>query len=489
MVTAPIIAGCLQRTPAGGVRCRPAAERPQHWCQSRVVVPRRVFGGGKHCDARLPRVACGMSSGKVAVGPANLRLFRKARGRSGRTFAALKIANYRLYACGALVSNIGTWMHRVGQDWLVWQLTGSAAAVGIATMAQLLPALVLSYPGGVIADRFDRRTLLLLYQANMAVPSLLIGILAVTGHLSELLLFALILWFGCATAIESPVRHSFVAELVPNDLLPNAVGLNSASFNGAQLIGPAIGGLLIGALGSGVDAAGWVILANCLSFTVAAVALWRLDRNEFVNRSPADLPTSGHSETATEKPRPEIAAALLVLLAVGVFGLVFRANNVLMTTITFQAGATTFGLLGSLLAVGALSGAVASARRQVITVRYLALVASALALANVAAAVAPTVAVYAALLPVLGFLAQTSTNPAIALVQVHVRDERRGRVSALAMMCLMGGTALSAPAFGLIAESAGPRASLLIGGIGALTGSALAYLWYRTRLRRLLPTT
>lgn len=405
------------------------------------------------------------------------------------TFAAVRVPNYRIYACGALVSNIGTWMHRVGQDWLVWQLTESAAAVGFATMAQLLPALLLSYPGGVIADKFDRRTLLLLYQVNMAVPSMLIGVLAIAGSLSPPVLFALILWFGCATAVESPVRHAFVAELVPNDLLPNAVGLNSASFNSAQLIGPAVGGLLIAALGSGVEAAGWVILANCLSFAAAALALCRLDRSRFVDRSTKSSAAADDAVDAARAPRPEITAVLLLLLAVGVFGLVFRANNVLMTTITFQAGATTFGLLGSLLAVGALCGAVLSARRQVVTVRYLAVVACALGVTNLAAAAAPSVGVYAGLLPVLGLLAQTSTNPAIALVQVLVSDARRGRASALAMMCLMGGTAASAPILGLVAQFSSPRVSLLVGGVGVVVGALLALLWYRLRRRRSAPDT
>lgn len=446
-----------------------------------TVSQSRLFDGGNPSGAA--RVVGGRPyPGKVAV--AVRRFFRWSGSGPGTTFAALSVANYRLYACGALVSNIGTWMHRVGQDWLVWQLTGSAAAVGIATMAQLLPALLLSYPGGVIADRFDRRTLLLLYQANMALPSLLIGILAITANLTDTILFALILWFGCATAIESPVRHSFVAELVPNDLLPNAVGLNSASFNSAQLIGPAIGGLLIAALGSGVDAAGWVILANCLSFAVAALTLWRLNRARFVHRASRGSTASEGVAEAGDGTPPEITAALLLLLTVGLFGLVFRANNVLMTTITFQQGATTFGLLGSLLAVGALCGAVFSARRQKVTVRYLVGVATALALANLGAAAAPDIRVYAALLPVLGFLAQSSTNPGIALVQVLVRDERRGRVSALAMMCLMGGAALSAPAFGFVAEYTNPRVSLLIGGVGALVGTLLAFLFYRSRIRR-----
>lgn len=420
---------------------------------------------------------------KGIVKTAIWRSYQRRDLRHGPTFAALRVRNYRIYAGGALVSNIGTWMQRVGQDWLVWQLTGSPAAVGIATAAQLLPALLLSYPGGVIADRFDRRNVLLLYQAHMAVPSLIIGVLAVTSTLHQSLLFVLILWFGCATALEGPVRHSFVASLVSNELLPNAVGLNSASYNSAQLIGPAIGGLLIAALGSGVDAAGWVILANCVSFGVAAIALISLRRREFVDRSSADSNPDTATDQDDSRLNPAVVATLLLLLTVGVFGLVFRANNVLMTTVTFAQGATAFGLLGSLLAIGSLIGAIFSARRQVVTVAYLAGGATALAVANLAAAGAPTLVSYAAVLPLLGYLSQTATNPGIALLQMLVRDARRGRVSAVAMMCLMGGTAISAPAFGFLAEWTNPRMSLLAGGIGALVGAALAYLWYRRKVR------
>jgi MFS family permease len=440
---------------------------------------------GQNSDAegaQVPRL------GPDAKVPMKATIWRPVRKRRpGSTFVSLRVRNYRIYACGALISNIGTWMQRVGQDWLVWQLTGSAAAVGIATMAQLLPALFLSYPGGIVADRFDRRNTLLAYQMHMALPSALIGALAITSSLSHVVLLSLILWFGCATAIEAPLRHSFVADLVPNGLLPNAVGLNSASYNSAQLIGPAIGGLLIAALGSGVEAAGWVILVNCLSFAVAALALWALNRAEFVNRTVADPHPAESGSGPPQKPDaapPDIAAILLLLLVVGVFGLVFRANNVLMTTIVFAEGATVFGVLGSLLAVGSLCGAVYSARHQVITVRYLAVMATALALANLAAAWAPTLVIYALVLPFLGYLSQTSTNPGIALLQVLVRDDRRGRVSAIAMTCLIGGNALSATAFGFIAEATTPRISLLVGGLGALVGAVCIYCWYRLRSRR-----
>ncbi|MGH3637443.1 MAG: MFS transporter [Mycobacterium sp.] len=423
--------------------------------------------------------------------PSIHRRLRSRRNRTGpapETFAALSVRNYRIYAVGAVISNLGTWMQRVAQDWLVWQLTGSASAVGLATMAQLLPALVLSYPGGVIADRWNRRTTLLVSQAAMAAPSVLIGVLALTSLLPTAMLFALILWFGCATAIDAPLRHAFVADLVPNALLPNAVGLNSASFNAAQLVGPAIGGLLISAFGSGIDAAGGVVLLNSLSFVASVFALWRLNTGEFLRRRAENSSTDDQHRRRAKLPRPEIVSTLVLLFAVGTFGMAFRANNILMTTVTFHSGATTFGILGSLLALGSLCGAVLSARKTSITVRYLCGAALALGVASLAAAISPTLPWYALTLPALGFLSQTSTTPAFALLQMLVEEQRRGRIVAVAMTCLMGGTALSAPLLGILADKTSPRMCFLIGGAGAICGAVIAYGWYRRVASRGDPT-
>ncbi len=399
------------------------------------------------------------------------------------TFASLAVRNYRVYASGAIVSNVGTWMQRVAQDWLVWQLTGSALAVGLATMAQFLPALLLSYPGGMVADRWNRRAALLVSQVHMAVPSALIGTMAVMSALPAPALFGLILWFGCASAMDAPLRHSFVADLVPNSLLPNAVGLNSASFNSAQLVGPAIGGLLISALGSGVQAAGWVVLGNCLSYVASACAIWRLDTSRFVDRRHAGPSAAVIPGATNSMSQHQISATLIALTAVGVFGLTFRPTNVLMTTVTFTSGAAVFGLLNSLLAVGSLCGAALSARSSDVSVRRLCVAAGALGAASVCAAVSPSLHWYALTLLPLGYLSQTSTNPAFALLQILVSEDRRGRIAAVAMTCLMGGMAVSAPLFGVLADQTNPRLCLLVGGIGAIGGALAAYGWYRRRIR------
>ncbi|MET0821566.1 MAG: MFS transporter, partial [Aeromicrobium sp.] len=193
------------------------------------------------------------------------------------TFSALAVRNYRIYILGAIVSNTGTWMQRIGQDWLVLQLTDSGTALGITTGLQLLPALLFSPIAGVVADRVPKRTVLRFTQVAMAVPALLLGVLAVTGVVQTWQVFVLAFVFGIGTAFDAPARQSFVVEIVGPKDLANAVGLNSASFNLARMIGPAVAGLLIAALGSGVRAAGWVILINAVSYLAVLTSLQLLD--------------------------------------------------------------------------------------------------------------------------------------------------------------------------------------------------------------------
>jgi MFS family permease len=193
------------------------------------------------------------------------------------TFRALSIRNYRIYAVGAFVSNIGTWMQRVAQDWLILQLTHSGTALGITTGLQLLPALLFSPIAGVVADRVPKRTVLRFTQTAMAVPAAILGVLAITGVVQSWHVYVLAFVFGIGTAFDAPARQSFVIEMVGKDDLANAVGLNSASFNSARMIGPAVAGVLIAGLGSGVRATGWVILANAISYVAVFISLQLLD--------------------------------------------------------------------------------------------------------------------------------------------------------------------------------------------------------------------
>nr|MBA2561161.1 MFS transporter [Propionibacteriales bacterium] len=196
------------------------------------------------------------------------------------TFQALSIRNFRVYALGGLVSNTGTWMQRVAQDWLVLQLTHSGSALGITTGLQFLPFLLVSPFAGLIADRYPKRRLLAITQLAMAATAGLLGLLAVTGTATIGSVYALALLFGVGTAFDAPARQSFVVEIVGRAHLPNAVGLNSASFNLGRIVGPAVAGFLIAALGSGVRATGWVILLNAVSYLAVIGSLRALHAAE-----------------------------------------------------------------------------------------------------------------------------------------------------------------------------------------------------------------
>src|SRR4051794_15611674 len=190
-------------------------------------------------------------------------------------FRALeRSSNYRLYFAGSVVSNTGTWMQRVAQDWLVLSLPGTGGTeLGVTTGLQFLPVLLLSPYAGVIADRFPKRAMLQLTQLSMAISSLTLGVIAVSGHAEVWMVYLLAFLFGIGSAFDAPARQSFVSEMVGQDDLTNAVGLNSATFNTARIIGPALAGLMIGALGGGAEATGWVILINALSY---GAVIWQL---------------------------------------------------------------------------------------------------------------------------------------------------------------------------------------------------------------------
>ncbi|MGI8899395.1 MAG: MFS transporter, partial [Nocardioides sp.] len=239
------------------------------------------------------------------------------------TFQALSNRNYRLYAAGGVVSNTGTWMQRVAQDWLVLQLTAnSGTALGITTGLQFLPMLLLSPYAGLIADRFPKRRLLQVTQLMMAGPALLLGILAVTGTAQPWHVYVLAFVFGIGTAFDAPARQSFVSEMVGPDDLTNAVGLNSASFNAARIVGPALAGLLIAAGGSGVEATGWVIIANAFSYGAVIFVLQRmrtadLDTPELAVRGPGMI----RDGLRYVRNRPDLVLVLTIVFFAGTFGL------------------------------------------------------------------------------------------------------------------------------------------------------------------------
>ncbi len=405
------------------------------------------------------------------------------------TFRSLRNHNYRLYATGGVVSNTGTWMQRVAQDWLVVLLAhNDGVALGITTGLQFLPALLLSPYAGLVADRMPKLRLLKITQSVMAVTALLLGALAVTGAVQVWHVFVLALVFGVGSAFDAPARQSFVSEMVGPDDLSNAVGLNSASFNAARLAGPAIAGLLIGLFGGGVEATGWVIVINGFSYGAVLLALRAM--------VPADLHTAereprhkGQIRDAIRylRGRPDLMLILCVVGFAGTFGLNFQMTSALMATQVFDKGATEYGLLGSIMAIGSLTGALMAARRTRIRLRLVVGAALAFGVVEIAAGLMPSYAAYALIVPLLGFTALTMITAANTTMQLATAPALRGRVMALYLMVFMGGTPIGSPFIGWLGEQFGARWTLIAGGgltILGVLGAAAVFTRGRTLLDR-----
>ncbi len=394
------------------------------------------------------------------------------------TFSSLTFRNYRLWFAGALVANVGTWMQRVAQDWLVLtQLTDdSGVAVGVTTALQFGPTLLLSAWAGLLADRFDRRKLLVITQVLQGVLAAGLGVLVLGGHaqLWHVYVFAGLL--GCVTAVDGPVRQTFVAELVPARRLSNAVGLNSASFNAARLVGPGVAGLLIAAVGTG-----WVFVINAVTFAATIVSLVLMRR--------ADLYPMPHAKRAKGQIREGIAYVrnrsdiLVIMVVVGVvstFGLNFQLTSALMARLEFGRGAQEYGILGSVLAIGSLTGALLAARRERPRVRLVIGAAFAFGVTTGVMALMPTYVTFAIACIPVGLASLTMMTAANSAIQMSTDPAMRGRVMALYMMVFLGATPVGSPIVGWIGETFGARWSIGVGSISALLVSVGAAWWARS---------
>lgn len=397
------------------------------------------------------------------------------------TFRSLRNHNYRLYAFGSLVSNTGTWMQRVAQDWLVLQLyhgtpARAATALGIATGLQFLPMLLFSAYAGVVADRIPKRRLLQLTQAGMGLVSLVLGALAVTGVVQSWMVFVLAFAFGAVAAFDAPARQSFVSEMVGPDDLANAVGLNSATFNAARVVGPALSGLLISAFGSGVRATGLVILLNAVSYLAVIAALAAMRTADLAPFVPVGRRKGMLREGLVYvRGRRDLMLILTVVFFAGTFGMNFQITSALMATQVFGKGAGEYGILGTTLAVGSLTGALLGARRTARPrLRLVVLAAVAFAVAEVALGLMPSYWTFAATTPLLGVSLMTMMNAANTSVQLSTDPALRGRVMALYMMIFLGGTPIGAPLIGWIGGTFGARWTLIGGGLATLLGAVLA---------------
>lgn len=388
------------------------------------------------------------------------------------TFRSLRSFNFRLWTAGALVSNVGTWMQRIAQDWLVLtRLTHhDASALGIVTGLQFAPQLLFLPWTGSAADRLNQRRLLMLTQGTMGVLALLLGLLTVTGivRLWHVFLFAFL--SGSAAALDAPVRQTFVAEMVGDEDLPNAVALNSTSFNAAQMIGPAVAGWLIARAGIG-----WAFLLNGLSFAAVLLSMAFFRLSELRTSARAHPARSGFAEGFRYVwGRTDLRAILVMLFLIGTFGLNFPIFIATMAVNVFHSGARAFGLLSSFMAVGSLAGALLAARQRKPGLASLSLGAGVFGLGWTLAALAPGYWWFAAALALTGAAALTLTNGTNSIMQLSTQPSMRGRVMALRVGVAMGGMTIGAPILGWIANRFGPRWSLAVGAGAAFAAGLVA---------------
>ncbi len=384
-------------------------------------------------------------------------------------FRSLRGHNYRVWAGGAFISNIGTWVQRTAQDWLVFtELTHhDASAVGLVMALQFGPQFLFLPWTGSAADRFNQRKLLIATQATMGALALVLGILTVAGLVQLWHVYVFAFLFGTAAAFDGPVRQTFVAELVGDADLHNAVALNSTSFNAARMIGPGVSGMLIAEIGTG-----WAFLINGFSFVAVLISLAFLRVSELHPNARSARSKGGFLEGLRYAwGRSDLKAILVMLFLIGTFGLNFPIFISTMAVGIFHSDARGYGLLSSIMAIGTMSGALLGAGRDKPRFRLLQIGAGVFGLGCMFAALAPDYWLFATALVIIGIAALTFTNTSNSMMQLTTEPAMRGRVMALRMTVVLGGTPIGAPIVGWVANHYGPRWGL---GIGAASGFAAA---------------
>jgi MFS family permease len=388
-------------------------------------------------------------------------------------FSSLQVRNYRLFFTGQLISNIGTWMQRIALDWLVFTLSGNnPLALGIAVALQFTPTLLLSLWAGVLADRVDKRRLLIITQTVVCAQAVLIGVLDLTGLVTLWQVYILCITLGCLSALEVPTRQSFVAEMVGRDQVTNAVALNSSIFNMARIVGPAIAGFTITWIGTG-----WLFIANAASTVAVIVGLAMMNPDKLF-RGPAIPRKKGQLAEGLRyvRGRADLVTVLVLVLFVSTFGITFFTSLAIIAGNVFHTQADGYGLLSTLLAVGTFSGALMGARRgarREPRVRLLILAAFSLGAWEFIAAFMPTYLAFGIALVPLGYATITFLNTANALVQTAVSPEMRGRVMGIYVLVLIGGNPIGAPMTGWLANNFGGRSPFFVGGAASALSAVL----------------
>lgn len=397
-------------------------------------------------------------------------------------FRSLAITNYRTWFIGALISNTGMWMQNTALSWVVLtELTDNdASAMGITMALQFAPPLLLVSVTGWVADRFDRRRLLMVTQTTALLLGLAIGVLLLTGVMTLPIMYAFALGLGFVLAFDNPARQAFVSDLVSRENASNAVALNAASFNGARMIGPAVAGVVIVAVGTS-----WVFFINGFAFIAMLVTLRLIRTDQLIPR----VRSTGAARLADGfryvAGRADLLVAFIMVFLLGTFGMNFP---IFASTMALEFGqeADGYGLLSSILAVGSLAGALMAARRDRARIRMVIAGTGLFAVAGTVSAFMPSYWLYAATLMITGFAVVTTLTTANGYVQTTTDPAVRGRVLALYVAILLGGTPLGAPIVGWVAAEFGPRAAILLGALSALAAFAVGFGWLIVsgRLRR-----
>jgi MFS family permease len=396
-----------------------------------------------------------------------------------RPFLSLSVPNYRRYFTGQVVSLSGNWIQIVAETWLILQLTHSGIAVGVNTALQFAPMLLFGAFGGLLADRFDKRRVLMATQVAMVVPALTLFGLTVGGVIEPWMVFALVFSRGVVNAIDNPTRQSFVIEMVGADRVVNAVSLNSVIVQCARMVGPAIAGLLIA--GVGVEPC---FLLNALTFGVMFVALRRMDpleltRPERAEREPGALRAAVRYVAST----PALAVPLGMMALVGTLGFNFQVLLPLMAKFTFHGGPQTYAVLVCAMGAGSVVGALVAGARARVSSRLLVGASAAFGVSTLLAAAAPTLPLTVAALALTGAASVTFAAGVNSTLQLEVAPAMRGRVMALYSVVFLGSTPIGGPLSGWIAETVSPRAGLLMGAISALVAAAGAWALLHRRAR------
>jgi MFS family permease len=388
----------------------------------------------------------------------------------GRSFASLRIPNYRRYFTGQLVSLSGNWMQMVAEMWVVLTLTGSGVAVGVTTALQFLPMLMFGAFGGLIADRVPKRRLLLITQALHMIAPLAMLTLALEGVLAAWMVFALVFVRGCVNAVDYPTRQAFVMEMVGSKRVVNAVSLNSVLVHSARVVGPAIAGVLIATVG--VEPC---FALNAVSFAVMFVALRGMDASklraaELVPRAPGAV----RAGLAYVRRTPELWIPLALMAVVGTLGFNFQAILPLLARFTFDGGPGAYAALVSAMGLGAIVGALVNGARGSVTPLLLVGAALGFGVLSLIAAGAPTLALELVVLAPLGAATVTLAASVNSALQLASEPSMRGRVMALYSVVFLGSTPIGGPLAGWLAEAIDPRAALVMAGVGALIAGLLA---------------